>query len=335
MKKQRRVLSLIFALLMTLSFISQTSAQTNKLTQIQNNIKKTAQYMQKQVPNPTIGTMSGDWTVMALARSGQNVPKQYYEKYYENVVNHLKNQNGKLSERKYTEYSRVILALTAIGKNPQNVGGYNLISYLSDYEKVIYQGINGAIFALIALDSNNYNITSQKGVKVTATRDMYVQYILDRQIPLDGGFSLDGIKSDPDVTAMAIQALSKYKYKKDVQISLKRAIKFLSNAQQKNGGYLSWNVENSESVSQVITALTQIKIDPSDSRFVKNNHTLIDNLLTFYDASGGFLHTKSKAGNVDSMATDQGMYAMIAYDRFYSKKNAYYDMTDVNSKKHK
>ena len=37
----------------------------------------------------------------------------------------LKGKNGVLSERKYTEYARVSLALAAIGQNPKDVNGYD------------------------------------------------------------------------------------------------------------------------------------------------------------------------------------------------------------------
>ena len=54
--------------------------------------------------------------------------------------------------KKHTEYSRVILALTSIGKDAQNICGYDLTAPLLDYDKTVWQGINGAIWALIALD---------------------------------------------------------------------------------------------------------------------------------------------------------------------------------------
>ena len=55
--------------------------------------------------------------------------------------------NGKLdptsTQTKHTEYSRVILALTAIGRDPSKVAGYNLLMPLGDIEKTIWQDQNG------------------------------------------------------------------------------------------------------------------------------------------------------------------------------------------------
>ena len=58
----------------------------------------------------------------------------------------LKEQDGILSENKYTEYSRAVLALCAIGEDPSEIGGYDIQKPLEDYETVVSQGLNGAVF---------------------------------------------------------------------------------------------------------------------------------------------------------------------------------------------
>ena len=75
--------------------------------------------------------MNGDWTVFGLARSGVQVADKYYETYYGNVEAAVTEAGGKLSETKYTEYSRLVLALTAIGRDPRGVGGYDLLRAVS------------------------------------------------------------------------------------------------------------------------------------------------------------------------------------------------------------
>ena len=60
-----------------------------------------------------------------------------------------------LSERKYTEYSRVILALSALECDARSAAGYDLTLPLGDYDKVSAQGVNGVIYALLALDSRD------------------------------------------------------------------------------------------------------------------------------------------------------------------------------------
>ena len=62
------------------------------------------------------------------------------------------------------------------------------------------------------MDSKNYEIPLVPEVKIQATREMYIDNILERQLP-DGGFSIagDDAPADPDMTGMVLQALSKYK----------------------------------------------------------------------------------------------------------------------------
>ena len=139
-----------------------------------------------------------------------------------------------LHERKYTEYSRVILALTAIGRDPAKVAGYNLLTPLGDFEKTIWQGLNGPIWAFIALDSGSYEIPKNPAAKTQATRQLYINEILKNQLK-DGGWSLTGTgNSDLDMTAMALQALAKYQDQKSVKSATDKAadLAFQSPGQQ-------------------------------------------------------------------------------------------------------
>ena len=264
-----------------------------------------------------------EWLVIALARSGREVP----DSYYDSVVKAVQDAGGVLSDRKFTEYSRTILALTAIGKDPTNVGGYDLLSKLADMDNVTFQGLNGAIFALIALDSNKYDVPAVADGGKQVTRDGLVAYILEQQLS-DGGWALSGDNADPDMTAMALQALAAYRTgDKAVQSAVDKALKTLSDMQQADGGYSSWGTLNSESCAQVIIALTALGIDPAkDSRFAKNGLTVLDALLSFA-ADGGFRHTAD--GERNDMATEQALCALTAYARLLDGKTALYDMTDV------
>ena len=136
-------------------------------------------------------------------------------------------------------------------------------------------------------------------------------------------------KADPDMTAMAIQALAPYyKTNETVKAAVDKALEALSALQRNDGGFGSWGTVNSESCAQVIVALTALGIDPTaDSRFVKNDLTVLDALASFYVTSGGFRHTAG--GDLDGMATEQGYYALAAYYRFANAQTRLYDMTDV------
>ena len=270
---------------------------------------------------PTVNSIGGEWMVIGLARSGRTVPTGYYD----NVVEYVKakaDANERLHPAKVTDNARVILALTAIGKDVTNVGGHNLLKGLDNMAYVQTQGINGPIFTLIALDSHNYPTMGD------VTREKLIQVILDAQLN-DGGWALSGTKADPDMTAMAIQALAPYyKTNETVKAAVDKALDVLSGLQQGDGGFGSWGTINSESCDQVIVALTALGIDPTtDSRFIKNGHTVLDALAGFYVTGGGFRHTAG--GERNGMATEQGYYALAAYYRFANAQTRLYDMSDV------
>ena len=289
-------------------------------------LEKTARYLQAQIPEPTCAAVGGDWLVFGLARSGVRVPQKYFDAYYKNVEDYIVSVDGVLSRKKNTEYSRVVLALTAIGKNPADAAGFNLLLPLGDFDETVRQGINGTIFALLALDSGKYEIPENPDAAVQATRQMYVDELLTRELP-DGGWALTGGEPDVDITAMALQALAKYRDRQDVEDAVQRGLAALSALQEPNGAYLSWDEENSESVCQVIVALTELGISLDDERFVKNGQTLPQVLERFACEDGSYRHSLN--GSSDEMATEQAFYALAAIHRAETGKTTLYDMTDV------
>lgn len=286
-----------------------------------DTIYKTTGDFMATLGTPTVNSTGGEWMVIGLARSGRTVPAGYYD----NVVEYVKakaDANERLHPAKVTDNARVILALTAIGKDVTNVGGHNLLKGLDSMAYVQAQDINGPIFTLIALDSHNYPTMGD------VTREKLIQVILDAQLN-DGGWNLSAENADPDMTAMAIQALAPYyKTNETVKAAVDKALEALSALQRSDGGFDSWGTVNSESCAQVIVALTALGIDPTaDSRFVKNGHTVLDALASFYVTGGGFRHTAG--GERNDMATEQGYYALAAYYRFANTQTRLYDMSDV------
>ena len=295
-------------------------ADTGSLT------KDVGTYLYETVKTPVVSSVGGEWTVIGLARSGLDIPDKYFENYYQSVVKQLKSGNGVLHNKKYTEYSRVILALKAMGKDPQNVAGYNLLTPLGDYEKAVWQGVNGAIWALIALDCGGYDVPKNPQAKTQATREMYINHILVYQTT-DGGWALSGNSADPDVTGMALQALAPYKDNSRVKTAIEKGLACLSAMQNGNGGFSSYEEENTESSVQAIVALCSLGISIKDSRFVKNGKTILDNLLTFCHNGREFKHTRNGTSNL--MATEQCFYALVALDRAEKNQNSLYNMSDA------
>ena len=298
----KKVLSCILALAVLFSLTACCKKTEADLT---DNIATTGRRLCDNVAEPAYGTVGGEWLVMGLARSNLEIS------YFQNISAYTAQQGGVLHDRKYTEYSRVALAVTAMGEDAADVGGFNMLLPLADFEQTCFQGVNGPIFALLALDCGNYDIPENVTENTQATRDLYVDYIINAQLP-EGGWALMGGEAEIDLTAMALQALAKYQDRKDVAEAVEKGLAILSDRQNENGGYqFNENEQAScESVAQVKVALAELGIAMDDDRFVKNGKTLLDGLMQFRQADGGFSHLIG--GESDLLATEQAFYAMVA-----------------------
>ena len=307
-KTIQKILVLLCAAALALA-LGACSRQENTVV---SAVDAAAAMLLKTYPEPVYGPVGGEWVAFGLARRGGEAPEGWLAAYYEQVEAHVIACGGVLNERKYTEYSRVILALTAIGKDPSDVGGFNLLVPLADFDQTVYQGLNGPIYALLALDSGNYEIPVNAAGGTQATREAYIAFILDRELP-GGGWTLNGDEADIDLTAIALQALAKYRDQEAVSGAIDRAVSVLSSRQNVQGGYTAYDTESSESIAQVIVALTELGIPVSDARFVKNGTTLTQRLLDFRTADKGFAHVLG--GQTDAVATQQAFYALVAAQR--------------------
>ena len=293
-------------------------------------------YIQSAVSAPVVSYLFGEWAVLGQARAGVELSDAYIQAYYDKVVAYVKANIGsdgilrKPDDKNtpvITDNERIALALTAIGKDPANVGGKNLLAALQDKDimKVTdtsYTDINGLVMGLLALNSRNY----------TSDTSWLVQAILGQQ-NADGSWSASAdTKSvgDVDMTAMALQALAPY-YKdggnETVNTAVEKALNWLSGKYQ--SGY-----DSSESCAQVVIALSALNLDANtDARFTKTVEgktlSVLGNLLQYRVAkNGGFKHQFADKA-VNEMATEQALCAMAAYARFTEKANALYDMTDA------
>ena len=286
------------------------------------------------VTEPVFGTTAGEWTVLSLARGNYYAKDNaYFTDYYNRIVETVNttaasvNMSGALHKNKSTENSRLIVALSALGIDATSVGDWDLVEAYSanGFSWIKKQGLNGTIWALIALDSNNYATSD------TTIRQQCVDSILSLQHD-DGGWALQAnltYASDPDVTGMALTALYPYRDQPEVAAAAEKAFACLSAMQHDNGTFASGGSECSESCAWVIVSTTMWGINPdTDSRFIKNGNSVVDALLTHYlPDSATFQHIIGAGSN--AMATDQSCYALVAYDRFINGKTALFDYSDV------
>lgn len=326
---KKSVYSAIFITALMISVCVPSYAMDKK--ELESAEAKAAEYMLDLIDDPHPGSVGGDWVVFGLARGGVEVPQRFWDIYYKNALEFVTENNGNLHNTRSTEYSRLIIALTSIGADPTDVGGYNLLTILGDFDKTTKQGISGSIWALLALDSGDYKMPVNTAAEMQATRQMYVDDILAAEYP-EGGWSLTGpggsAPADPDITAMALQALAKYQGNMAVKTATDRGLAWLSDAQLPNGGFTSFGAKKAESAAQVIVALCELGISLEDNRFVKENGGLLDNLLSYMQEDGSFLHSDDSSG-ANQMTSEQGLYALAAAVRFINGESSLYSMDDV------
>lgn len=292
-------------------------------------------YIQSAVSAPVVSYLFGEWAVLGQARAKVPLSEAYIAAYYEKVVAYVQKNMGadgvlvdpESRNPTVTDNERIILALTAIGKDPANVGGENLLKALQnkDIMKVTDTSntdINGLVMGLLALNSRNY----------TSDTSWLVQAVLAQQNE-DGSWSASADTKpvgDVDMTAMALQALAPYHKdsgNETVNTAVEKALNWLS------GKYRS-GYDSSESCAQVVIALSALNLDANtDARFTKTVEgktlSVLGNLLQYRVAeNGGFKHQFADKA-VNEMATEQALCAMAAYARFTEKANALYDMTDA------
>ena len=317
----------------------QTEAEAEVLSpDIDTVLSKVRSYILSKDTKPDYSSI---WNVIGLKRSGLYVPESYINLFYSNVIAYCESKDWQITRAKYSDYSKLILALTAIGVDARDVMGHNLLAYLSDYENVSRQGNNGTIWALIALKSNPaYEIPEDPSAVQQNSEELLVKKVVGMQCQ-DGGWTLTGPTGDSDMTGMAMQALASY-YNKDgyenVTEAIDKGLAWIEKNQLSSGGFGTMNTETSESVAQIITALCGVGIDcGEDVRFIKNGKWPMTGLFQYYMPEGGFMHVAADAGNngggaggiIDGMATEQGLYATVAYRRFLDGETFLYDMSDV------
>lgn len=255
-----------------------------------------------------------DWAALDLNKAGKGITTDYLI----NLKKTIKDGKGVLNQP--TDYERTVIGILGAGEEPTNFEGYNLVEKIYNNNDMDNQGVNAYIFGLIALDAGNFKIPSD----AKWTREKLIKAILECKTE-DDGWDYGGSSADPDMTAMALSALSPYyNTNKEVKTAVDKAILRLSQLQTQNGGFKSSGNENADSLAMIIIALCDNGIDPAtDKRFIKNGKNPIDTLLGYaLSDNKGFGYADNKSSN--EMATEQGLRALVAYRLFKAEKGSIY-----------
>ncbi|PGD51623.1 cell wall anchor protein [Bacillus toyonensis] len=276
--------------------------------QVKEAISKTSEKMLQD-------GIESDWVALGLSRSGKNVPIEAQLNYVKAVTEKVEKRINRFSA---TDLARTIIMMNAMSADPKKVGGHNLVQKLYESDKV--NSVTGYTFALLAFDTNKYEIP----VEAKWNRVALVDAILNTQ-HTDGGwtYTSSGSKdsaSSVDVTGMVLSALAPYQDRSDVKPAVQKAVAYLYNEQLKNGGFSADGQENSNSTAQAIIGLSLVK-DVDQNRL----HKAVQSLLSYQLPNGEFKWLPSDQ-NGNGMATEQALLALV---QFKEIGKSIYDWSNV------
>ena len=81
-----------------LSLLSPAASAQN--VSLQNAVFRSAQNMLGAVPYPQVGSIGGEWAIIGLARSGYDVPQEYWDNYYATVEDYVESCKGVLHKKR-------------------------------------------------------------------------------------------------------------------------------------------------------------------------------------------------------------------------------------------
>lgn len=317
--KTNRVIAILLTITLIFGVVFCTTgcndnSNNNKVADIRTQALQT---VANSITEATFGV--DDWSIFALLVADYDA-QDLYDAYYNSLVESIKSEDL-ANTQEYTNFSKAVILLSAMGKNAQDVDGYDLLQKLYDVENVATQGVNGIAYALIALDMYG----SQSEVK-----QEYVQKLLATQ-NADGGFTYaEGCESNADMTAIVLKALAPHQDNSDVKVAIDNAITALINMQDDNGDFYNvkegdWSVANCCSTSEVIIALCTLGINPdTDNRFVAENGSAIDALLKYYNSDNHTFNYMIGDDEPSAYALISAIQAIEAYNKLCNNQSTIY-----------
>lgn len=273
-------------------------------------------------PLDNAGKEASDIYVTALARGGIDFDYDRYLNELDSIVKEYSKSTNAF------DMQRVLMTVIASGGDGQYIGGKDLVANATYFKEDLgYSGVLEYIYALILLNSGDFEIPEDWAYN---TYEDMIHAILASQ-------NEDGSFGDVYTTAAAIIALSTYNNNYEYSFTapngeiinesggnaIYKAVKFLSEQQSEYGDFYT-----ATDTALVAMAIDSIGLKENDVRFIKNNNTIMDGLLTFRDAGGGFT---ADYNEVDSLSTSYAICALISNMRVRGDKADFFDFTTFDS----
>ncbi len=265
------------------------------------------------------GSDSSDWLAVGVSRLGLEEDYAAYYEAWEADIKERYESSGGLDRAKATEWHRAALTALAMGADPTDIGGIDLIAdgvYGRDENNSPdRQGLNGWIWSLIALDSLDW----QTPEGALFDREYIINKLLSAQLA-DGGFSVaeSPDAGDIDITAMTLQALAPYTKDERVKRAADKALDFL--AEEIKGA----DDITCESLAQTVCALCCLGGDLTAEGRFDNSDDPLDKLMSFSRNDGGFAHLMGDEKSSE-VASAQTLIALAAVIRSSKGLRSIYD----------
>lgn len=298
------------------------------------------------------------YIAFSLIRAGYTAANDYYEKMYAKVKEQLEEikANGSItvdgkemnldtigaitSSKANPEINRakVVLFVTAMGKDATNIGGCDLIDEMA--QKAVYEKSPKVYMLdctmLLALDSGNYTLPTGENY---ITRGKLVNNVATS---MDSMIETALQWSSIDMAAMPIQCMYPYTLEnnlaakdadfdqKALQTAYNKGVHFLESTQNNDGTWSGYGEEKNNvwTLAQILTAMGQLRINPCSetdgSDFIKNGVTVLDDAAEFFDMENKTLDT----AKVPS-APEQLLRGLNAVIRVMEESKSLYDLSDV------
>lgn len=291
-----------------------------------------------------------DWNVFSSARSGYKVRDGYYDDWFAAVKDELKRmekQGINVQDVKMTEWEKLVLAITAVGYDPRDItyNGENLIDIISNknYLNKSVQYFSWQ-YAVMALTSYDYMDSIPQDGDHIGKADID-STIHDEAKTALGTKGADESKvlanSVTDMWIMGFQPIAAYydanakegdEYY-DVKQAMDHVFDQISNSQAYSGSFWGGytdigggtiDLNNPWTNAQVYMTLGMAKVNPFDSKYVKDGNTMIDAALQRFDVENG---TATYDNNTYEPAQiGRGIDSLV---RVYEGRNSIFDCTDV------
>ena len=230
--------------------------------------------------------------VYALWTSGAAVPGGFYDEYLQALADWL----DLAVKRGKTPYiPGAIRTVAAMGLDVTDFAGHDLMDGLRKPELV--EADEDRLDMLMDLDAAG---DAGKAEEFNALRETLLTEALARQ-QSSGEFRYTskwpaelkqkGVDDEPDrfdyilLTAKSVQALAPYRSRKNVSTAIDRALNYLSEQQLPSGGFVKYGDEDVEEDAAVLEMLVALGISLTDERFTKDDHTVLDGMMGWYQES--------------------------------------------------